>query len=38
MSVLGYTAVIILVLAAAMALTRLDVDTSDSRKCCPCEG
>lgn len=38
MSIFGYTVVIILTLASAMALTRLDMGAPDSRKHCSCEG
>ena len=38
MSVFGYTAFIILALAATMALTRLDMGASDGWKYCSCEG
>lgn len=38
MSVFAYTIVIILILAAAMASTRLDLGASDGRKHCSCEG
>lgn len=38
MSVFAYTIVSILILAAAMTSTRLDLGASDGRKHCSCEG